>query len=268
MDITTLINGRPAVQLAVADRATQYGDGLFTTVRVKNGCLQHWSLHLARLKQGLLRLNIDFSKWRQLQDCAFSLAKEQSEGVLKVLISRGEGGRGYLPAEQGTPNWILTLHPLPGQYQDWREKGIALQKSQISLAKQPLLAGLKHLNRLEQVMIKQEIAAQGWQDALVCDTDKMLVETSVANLFWQTGNQWYTPSLRYAGVKGVMRKCLLDALSRQGVSVIRVRMRAEVLFDASLVCITNSLMGVVPVRSILDHQYDVQHANVVLKDLL
>ncbi|MBN7820623.1 aminodeoxychorismate lyase [Bowmanella yangjiangensis] len=255
MTSSLLVNGQPADQLAVTDRATQYGDGVFSTLRIKDGELQFWQAHLDRLKTGLERLGIDFSCWDRLQDCCVEQAIGHSEGVLKILISRGSGGRGYLPPSPAQATWILSLHPMPVHYALWRQQGITLQLSPLQLAKQPLLAGIKHLNRLEQVLIRQHAEAQGWQDALVCDTDGMLVESSVANLFWQVGNSWYTPDLHFAGVDGIMRQQLVKALELRGDQVYQVRSAPSCLLQAEQLLLCNSLMGVVPVNSYAGHFY-------------
>lgn len=255
MTSSLLINGQPADSLIASDRAIQYGDGVFTTIRIKDGELAFWSEHQRRLEQGLARLGIDFHEWDALGACSVKQAIGHSDAVLKILISRGSGGRGYLPPSPAKANWIISLHPMPSHYALWRQQGISLHLSPIQLAKQPLLAGIKHLNRLEQVLIRQHAQRQGWLDALVCDTDGMLVESSVANVFWRIGNTWYTPELSYAGVDGIMRQHLMRILQKQGDSLYQVRCAPSCLAQATQLLLCNSLMGVVPVTDFAGHQY-------------
>ncbi len=266
MTANMLINGQPHTHLPAADRAFQYGDGVFTTIRVKEGMPEFWPLHKQRLQQGLERLGMVFSQWQQVSQSVHDLASTHVGAVVKVLISRGEGGRGYLPPQQMQANWIVSQHPLPEHYADWRLQGISLGQSEIQLARQPLLAGIKHLNRLEQVLIRQHVHQQGWDDALVCDTDNMLVETSVANLFWQLGHCWYTPDLQFAGVEGVIRRLLIDHLQHKGHQVHQVRATSQVLMQASSVLICNSLMGIVPVRQIGEQVYPMDTARQLNKE--
>ncbi|WP_275794661.1 aminodeoxychorismate lyase [Aliiglaciecola sp. CAU 1673] len=255
-----IINGKVSNSLSVSDRALQYGDGLFSTVRIAEGQPQLWPLHKVRLQSGLKRLDIAFDDWQVLEQHVQDYCMQANHGVLKVWISRGEGGRGYTPPKPCQPNWALSLHSLPVHYAKWRAHGVVLGLSPVRLAKQPLLAGIKHLNRLEQVLIKQDLVKRDWDDALVCDTDEMLVESSAANLFWRSHGRWFTPDLRYAGVEGVMRQYLLQQFSEAGHKVEQVRMKVQGVHQADSLFICNSLMGIVPVRQFDNTEYDVKLA--------
>jgi len=244
-----IVNGQPQTQLNIADRALQYGDGCFTTIAVRRGRAELWTEHLSRLKLSCARLHIDFCAWNELQEDVETLIREQTEVVLKIIISRGEGGRGYGVAGVGQPSYILSLHAMPQHYQQWQTQGIDLGLSPIKLARQPLLAGIKHLNRLEQVLIKYELEQSGYVDAVVCDTDNMMVETSAANLFWRQGPLWYTPELLNSGVEGLMRNLIIDIFKQHAVIIQTVAAKVSSLQQAEQVFICNSLMGVVPIKS-------------------
>jgi 4-amino-4-deoxychorismate lyase len=244
-----IVSGHPQTQLNIADRAVQYGDGCFTTLAVRHGRAELWNDHLTRLKLSCQRLHIVFSAWNELQAHVKTLISDQAEVVLKIIISRGEGGRGYGAAGVGQPSYILNLHPMPQHYQQWRAEGIDLGLSPIKLARQPLLAGIKHLNRLEQVLIKYELEKSGYLDAVVCDTEHMMVETSAANLFWRQGALWYTPELVNSGVEGLMRNLVMDIFQQKSVPIQTVSARISSLQQADAVFICNSLMGVVPIKS-------------------
>ena len=248
-----IVNGQSQTFLNLADRAIQYGDGCFTTISVINGKAELWAQHLQRLKSSCERLHIKFTNWQNLQTDVERLISDKNDTVLKIIISRGEGGRGYGIQNVGSPSYILTLHGKLGHFKKWQQVGISLTLSPITLAKQPLLAGIKHLNRLEQVLIKQSLEQTDYVDAVVCDTDKMLVETSIGNLFWRQGLVWYTPELIYAGVEGVMRNHVMDevrANSHLKMTVQEVRTTVCSLTEADEVFVCNSLMKVVPVTRI------------------
>jgi 4-amino-4-deoxychorismate lyase len=244
-----IVSGQPQTQLNIADRAVQYGDGCFTTIALRAGRAELWGEHLARLKIACERLHIEFTAWNELLAHVKTLIMGQTEAVLKIIISRGEGGRGYGVAGVGQASYILSLHAMPQHYKQWQAEGIDLGLSPIQLAKQPLLAGIKHLNRLEQVFIKYELEQSPYLDAVVCDTEQVMVESSAANLFWRQGPLWYTPQLISCGVEGVMRNLLIDIFQQHSVSVQRVSAKISSLQQADDVFICNSLMGIVPINS-------------------
>lgn len=245
-----IVNGLPASKIDIADRAIQYGDGCFTTMVVRHGEIELWSAHLERLKHCCERLYIPFIDWDELTQSVLNCAGSETLAVLKVLISRGSGGRGYSPIGAVHPVYMITRHAMPIQYDNWQEMGIELNVSNITLAKQPLLAGLKHLNRLEQVFIKRELALDAFHDCIVLDTDDIIVESSVGNLFWFNENAWFTPSLNFSGVEGVMRNHVIDYFALNGIIIHQCREGLSTLQSASEVFVCNSLMGVVPVNAI------------------
>lgn len=245
-----IVNGQQTTQINIADRATQYGDGCFTTMAVDFGDVAHWEAHLTRLKNSCDRLYIAFERWDELRHWVFELAHNYQSCVIKVMISRGEGGRGYGIAGTGNPSYIITRHDMPAHYSTWRNNGIELNVSTITLAKQPLLAGLKHLNRLEQVLVKRELEQDAFHDCIVMDTDNLIVETSAGNLFWHKDDTWFTPSLSYSGVEGVMRNHVIELFKAMGSQILECRNSLDILQQASEVFVCNSLMGVVPVNAI------------------
>ncbi|OAN18348.1 aminodeoxychorismate lyase [Photobacterium jeanii] len=247
------INGCEAEQLIVTDRATQYGDGCFTTLCVKNGLPWLWDLHLARFQRTLDALAIPHPDWQWLTQEVSQLAAGFTDlGVIKVLISRGSGGRGYSPAGCHNPNVVITTAQWPHHYHDWQQQGIALGVCQQALGLTPMLAGHKHLNRLEQVLLKQEIEQQGWQDAVVRDVLGQVVETSASNIFWRKDQTLYTPDLSMAGVCGVMREQVIRLVASTPYCLQIVKSQLDTLLCADEVFITNALMALVPVNQIND----------------
>lgn len=250
-----LINGREQNTLAVNDRATQFGDGSFTTARIIESKVQQIAAHIGRLQKACERLSIPFSDWQCLAHEMSVLAARQHEGVLKVIISRGVGGRGYSGSACEMPTRIVSTSAMPAHYARWKETGIALTLSPIPLGRNPYLAGLKHLNRLEQVLIRSHLEQTDADEALVLDSDGWLTECCAANLFWRCGRDVYTPRLDQAGVNGTMRQFIMAQLAHSPYRVVEVNAKPEALAQADEVLICNALMPVIPVQRYADQQW-------------
>ena len=247
-----IVNGRQQQHITIADRAFQYGDGCFTTIAYRNDHLEFFDAHIERLKFACKTLHIDFDKWSELESCIVDPLQSNTECVVKVMITRGEGGRGYSPEGALSPSFIISHHSIPSHYSLWQTKGITLTISPITLANQPLLAGIKHLNRLEQVLVKHALAQTKYDDAVVCDTQQQIIETSVANLFWYKDNVWFTADLSGSGVEGVMRNQILAVMQQNGMQCQVVKQDVSILFSAQELFVCNSLMLVVPVLSLFN----------------
>jgi 4-amino-4-deoxychorismate lyase len=256
----TLVNGKPSNQLDISDRAIAYGDGCFTTIAKVAGTIQLLDCHIERLKNGCLALDIRFDDWNSLEQQILEISAPIKNTVIKVIISRGVGGRGYSTLGAEHPNSILSLHDLPTHYDRWQDQGIRLGLSEVKLAKQELWQGTKTLNRLEQILVKQN-SNDAVDDELICDTDDMIIETSAANIFWRVENQWFTADLVESGVVGVMRNHVMNALANNSIKVQVVRAHYSMLAYASDVFICNSLMNVIPVREIVFDSQQVQTIN-------
>ncbi|PIJ51941.1 aminodeoxychorismate lyase [Erwinia sp. OLTSP20] len=250
-----LINGIAQHQLAASDRGLQFGDGCFTTARVRHGRVIWQPAHLARLKEACQRLIIAFEQWPALDREMQTLAAQHDEAVLKVVITRGSGGRGYSPAGCGDATRIVRCSAYPEHYAALREKGVRLMQVKTPLGLNPLLAGLKHLNRLEQVLIRNELDASTADEALVLDTQGWLVECCAANLFWRKGKQLFTPDLTRCGVAGLARHRLIQQAKTLGWTVACVRETPAVLRDADEVLICNALMPLLPVYQAETYRY-------------
>ncbi|WP_369788539.1 aminodeoxychorismate lyase [Rouxiella sp. WC2420] len=251
------INGIEQRVISVADRAVQFGDGCFTTGWIKNGEVQRLEAHISRLQQAVSRLMMPECDWPVLIDEMRRAASScQQEGVIKVILSRGEGGRGYSSQGCVGPTRIMSLSPYPQHYHRWRQQGIELAPSPVALARNPLLAGIKHLNRLEQVMIRRHLDITSAHEALVDDTDGMLIECCAANIFWRKGSKVFTPDLSHSGVDGLMRQHIISILNdSRDFSVETVRETRGVLENAEEVVVCNALMPILPVRKIENWHY-------------
>ncbi len=243
-----LINGIPQETLPASDRAIQFGDGCFTTARIAAGQVCLLDAHLQRLQMACEKLLIPFVAWAELQREMVELARGNERGVLKVIISRGSGGRGYSAANCLHPVRILSVSGYPAHYDGWRREGITLELSPVRLGRNPHLAGVKHLNRLEQVLIRTHLEQTDADEALVLDSEGVVTECCAANLFWRNGKDVFTPRLDQAGVNGLMRQFCLLQLAHSGYRVVEIHAREAVLAEADEMVVCNALMPVVPVR--------------------
>lgn len=250
-----LINGTEQSSLAAGDRGVQFGDGCFTTARVRQGRVEHLDKHLARLQHTCEALLISFSEWATLSDEMTRLARAQQEGVLKVILTRGSGGRGYSAAACGAPTRILSTSALPDHFFRWREQGVSLTLSPVRLGRNPALAGLKHLNRLEQVLIRTHLEQTSADEALVLDSEGWVTECCAANLFWRAGETVFTPRVDQAGVNGIMRQHCLRLLGQTRYRVVEVSATADAVRQADEVVICNALLPVVAVSAFDEVRY-------------
>lgn len=224
-----------------ANRGLAYGDGLFETMRVHGGGIPLLQRHLARLREGASRLAIVLPDAGFLAARIAEAAAGADAGVLKLLLTRGEGGRGYAPSADADPTWVLSLYPLPAS----PVAGLRLHWCEMRLAPQPALAGIKHCNRLEQVLARAEVDAAGCDEGLVRDIAGNAISATSANLLVQRGDRWLTPPVEACGVAGVLRGWLLE----QGLVEVAALSRADVeTADALALC--NAVRGILPVASL------------------
>lgn len=245
------VNGQQQQYVDASDRAIQFGDGCFTTIAIKNTKPLLLSAHIQRLRQGCSALFLPEPNWTSLENHLIDIATlVQDNSVIKVIISRGSGGRGYSSKGLTKPTVITSLASYPEHYAKQQKSGISLEISPILLGQNTQLAGIKHLNRLEQVLIKHHLETTNADDVLVCNHNGDLVEANAANLFWRKGCDIFTPDLSLSGVNGIMRQAVIQlALKMQwGMNIVNVT--PETLYDADEIWLTNALMPVIPVNCI------------------
>jgi len=242
-----LINGRPGHWIDVFDRGFQYGDGLFETLLVAEGRPFLWPEHVARLERGCGRLAIPMPDPALLWHEALRLCREKAAGVLKILVTRGTGGRGYRPPAPALATRVLSLHPLPADIETWRRQGIRIRLCRTPLGINPFLAGIKHCNRLEQILARSEWDDPEIQEGLMCDSEGCLVEGTLSNLFWLRQGKLCTPKIDRCGIAGIVRSWVMEKVGAWGEGVTEVRVSPEALLEAEEVFVTNSVLGIVPV---------------------
>ncbi len=220
------------------DRGVAYGDGLFETVLVRDATPRLWEAHLARLARGCQTLGIPQPSRdtleRPLADAGPGLA------VLKLILTRGSGGRGYASPAAPAPRLRWWLSPFAPDETRWID-GVRVRHCRLRLGVQPALAGVKHLNRLENVLARNEWTDADIAEGLLCDSEERLVEATCMNLFWQREGRLETPRLDRCGVAGTLREVLLERLP-----IVEVDAFPGVLASAEAVWLGNSVQGLWP----------------------
>ena len=201
------------VEDSTLDRGLQFGDGLFETIRLSStGQAPLLKYHKARLLSGLNQLNFSTSSQTViLKALSQILAQTQGYTGLKLVVSRGKSVRGYQAPENIYPSIYALFFQSPelSQPSENPDTGLSVGVNSVRLARQPLLAGIKHLNRLEQVLARANFKPS-WSESLMLDTQGLVIEAVMSNVFVKISSQWVTPKLEFSGVSGTARSWLLD----------------------------------------------------------
>jgi 4-amino-4-deoxychorismate lyase len=243
-----LVNGIAADRLPVSDRGLQYGDGLFETVAVRGSAPCLWRAHLERLFRGARRLGIRCPPDDLLLRECRRLTDHHPICVLKIILTRGSGGRGYHPPARPRPTRILMRYPWPDHPRVWYEEGVDVVFCRTPLGSNPTLAGIKHLNRLEQVLARAEIRDPRIAEGLMCDGEGRVIGGTMSNLFAVAGDRLLTPGLTTSGIAGTVRAEVLRLAGASGLEVVEADLTPAELAAADGMFLTNSLIGVWPVR--------------------
>lgn len=250
----TLINGVSATHISVSDRGLHYGDGLFETLAVNAGTALLWDAHLQRLLAGCERLGIPAPDTALLENEAAQLCAGQARAVLKIIVTRGPAGRGYAPPRHATPTRILSRTAWPDHPAAHAQQGVAVDWCRTPLARNPRLAGIKHLNRLEQVLARAE-GPSTLAEGLMCDTEGYAIEGTMSNVFIVRHGTLITPDLSQSGVAGVLRAQVLAAAREHGVECREAWLRPAEVEAAEEVFLTNSIIGLWPVTRLGERTY-------------
>ncbi|SCK19601.1 aminodeoxychorismate lyase [Vogesella sp. LIG4] len=250
-----LINGQPGDSIVASDRGLAYGDGLYRTLEVRHGQPLLWHWQWQRLAADCASLRLPCPDEALLLDEIARVAGELPRAVVKIVLTRGSGQRGYAMPTDTTPTRIVSAAAWAGYPAERAEQGVVVRWCATRLAIQPLLAGIKHLNRLENVFARSE-----WQDAaiaegLMLDMDGTVVEGTMSNLFIVRGGELLTPPLDRCGVSGAMRACVLQLAANLGIAVREARLLPDDVLTADEAFICNSLAGIWPLRQLEQRQW-------------
>lgn len=247
-----LINGIAETYIEISDRGLQYGDGLFETITIHNGKAVFLQYHLDRLTEGCQRLLIPAPNHELLKAEIQQLIQHAQQAVLKIIVTRGSGGRGYRQPDSIQATRILSLHPYPNYPDSYTQHGIVARLCTTRLGLNPLLAGMKHLNRLEQVLARAEWHDDNIQEGILLDINDNVIEGTMSNLFYSKNNQLYTSNLTQSGVAGIIRSMIMNH-----EPVIEHCFNQAELFSADELFVCNSVIGLWPVKQLADHTFSV-----------
>jgi 4-amino-4-deoxychorismate lyase len=280
----SLINGIASDYLNINDRSIHYGDGLFETILCSDQKLYYWQQHYQRLYESAKRLKIDCPQEQLLLDDISKLLESYNSGVdntgidnsgsacvIKIIISRGAGERGYKFSKNMTVNRFVFLSAFEADYSSILSR--QLESGELYICKQQVsinenLAGLKHLNRLENVLARDEWNAS-YIDGLMLNANLHVIEGSMSNLFAVKDKQMYTPDLRLSGVKGVMREIIIDLAAKNNIKTSVTDLTIDDLYAMDELFISNSLIAMKVVTKLRDTLYSDQPvARNIFTDLL
>ncbi|HXI47036.1 MAG TPA: aminodeoxychorismate lyase [Steroidobacteraceae bacterium] len=244
------INGRRCSTLSYRDRGLQYGDGVFETMRVRRRGIRLLDLHLDRLYRSCRRLKIQVPKALLVRRELERIAAGREQGILKLMVTRGRGARGYRPSGRERATRIVTLEALPRAISAEAAKAVRLRVCATRMSTTASLAGLKTLNRLDSVLARSEWTDARIWEGLMRDVDGNWVCGTMSNLFLRRGAVLMTPLLDRCGVAGIMRRWILQCAASLGLRAVERRIRWKDLQSAEEVFMSNAVVGIRSVRTI------------------
>lgn len=259
MDSITLVNGRPSVMVDALDRGLAYGDGLFETISLVQGQVQLWQAHKQRLIAGLMSLGIVLDKacaevllnTIALELKAAYLLFDHPDGVIKITVTRGSGGRGYAAPASPTLLRIISVMPWPKGRELLSSEGVSVGLCQHRWSHNTALAGIKHLNRLDQVLARSEWVDESIHEGIMLNQDGGVVSGAMSNLFIEVDGMLITPKLDQCGIKGTMAQHISAIAQNCGINVLHQPVSLNELIKADAVLMTNSINGIWPVIALL-----------------
>lgn len=263
-----LLNGQPASSIDILDRGLHYGDGVFETIAVIDNRPLCWDAHIARLISGCAKLKINFNDTGILESEMLSICERVSCAVLKIIITSGSGGRGY-QRYRTSPNRLLALYPWPDYPEDYTTHGAKVHLCSTRLGHHPSLSGIKHLNRLEQVLARNEWHDTEIMEGLMLDLDGNVIEGTMSNLFVVHSNKkLLTSDISLCGIDGIVRQYILDHCTDFGYQSEILNLSLKDIYSADEIFFCNSIMGILPVSGLAEHIFSSQLIAHKIKNIL
>jgi len=252
-----LLNGVRKHCIEFSDRGFQYGDGLFETIEVFNGLPVFLKQHLQRMSKGCEKLLIPMPDIEIIRKEAFQLAQRSAskQAVLKLIVTRGSGGRGYRQPEIIHPTRLLSLHPFPDYPESFKQQGISIRFCNTRLGINPALSGIKHMNRLEQVIARSEWNSPEIQEGLMLDINGNVIEGTMTNIFLVKENCLYTPVIDQCGIEGILRNIVISEAQKNQIQLVEKALSKKDLKAADELFVTNSIVGIWPVKQLEEQRY-------------
>lgn len=251
-----LLNGELASQIAITDRAVQYGDGLFETIALIRQKLHNWERHFQRLSQGANLLGFDPPDEKLLRAEIDKLIQFQSDenhaverAIVKIILTRGSGGRGYAIPEYSNVQRIISLHTWPEYPQNYYTDGVDIAELKFRLGIQSHLSSIKHLNRLEQIMAKKELGSN-YQEALILNHNSHIIEGVSSNIYFVHKGVLCMPDLKCSGIAGTIREQIRDICQAKQIPYQVADYSITLMPEVSEVFLSNSIIGIWPVKQI------------------
>jgi 4-amino-4-deoxychorismate lyase len=245
-----LINGHRDGGISPYDRGLAYGDGVFRTLPVCGGIPHCWKRHYRKLCEDCKSLGIVCPPEEVLAADIDMLVGQGEDATIKIIITRGESARGYVVSALAQPTRLVIRTPVPSYPPENSVEGVKLHLCKLRMAHQPLLAGVKHLNRLENVLARMEWVDPQITDGLLLDVVGNVVEGTMSNIFMRTGDILTTPALGCCGVAGTTRERIIDLAPMLGYRPVISDFKLEQLLEADEVITCNSLYGSWQVREL------------------
>lgn len=263
MSIQTWVDGQVQSTLDVLDRAVQYGDGFFTTMLAAEGQLYNWPAHWRRLSASVVRLGFpEIEEQTVLQQLRQALTGNLQPIVVKVIVSRGLGGIGYQPPVEAKPRIIIQAspHPTYKKASDMTEMhpAMAVALCESICAINPQLAGMKHLNRLENVLARAELAGTAFSEGIMLNARQKVISATQSNVFLIKGTRLITPALVESGVEGTTRHQLRFLSESLGLEWIECEITLDEIRNADELFLSNAVRGIMPVKEFMDMKFAVE----------
>jgi len=195
------------------------------------------------------------------------MSTSKQRAVLKLIVTRGSGGRGYRQPEQLLPTRVFALYPFPDYPKQFYTDGVAVRLCKQRLSNNQSLAGLKHLNRLEQILARAEWQDEEITEGLMLDNDNYVIEGTMSNVFFSKGGILYTPRLTNCGVAGIVRELVIEFSTQHGIQLLEQELECSALWQVDEVFITNSILGICPVRKIEQTHFSIGKLTRTVQDL-
>lgn len=265
-----LVNGSKEA-ITPLDRGFSYGDGVFRTLKVRYGKPLGWNFHYQKLESDCRKLGIVAPEQDLFLSDIHKLAEENKTDalcVIKLMVTRGHGERGYKYPILSTPLRVTIKSAMPMYDDTYATFGVRLYQCNTVLSYQPLLAGIKHLNRLENVLGKNENSDHRYFDGLMLDSDGRVIECTSSNIFIRQGHRLITPALNRCGISGVTRDLILSFGQALDLETSIDDITLTTLLNADEVIICNSLYGAFQVIALNEYQWTPQTLATQCRDLL
>jgi 4-amino-4-deoxychorismate lyase len=258
-----IINGLPGDSINANDRGLMYGDGVFRTLLIRHGKPLHWQQHYNKLQHDCAAIWIICPSIQLLGAELAQLAQSEPDAIAKIVITRGVATRGYVPTANPHLTRILSTSSIPEYPDSYAIQGISVHICKLRLGHQPLLAGIKHLNRLENVLAAAEWSDPDIAEGLLLDQAGHVIEGTRSNLFLVRDGKLFTPDLSKCGVAGLQRERVINYARQQRMICKVTELTLDDLLAADEIFMVNSVIGLWPVRDL--HRFSSQHFPVSLQ---